>query len=206
MSFVKVAAASVLVAALGAARGAEAGDADGASSAGFPELRRDPLEFCAPEDMAVTETPPPDADAAELARKAEEELALERAVEAERLLDEAIEALRVQAAGDVEIEARLRDLRRKLLDMRTEDAAAEGFGKLGLKLSGVAWSKANPVALINDQLLVPGDSIEGAKIERISPGEVVFVFNGVRIRKSLLRPSVDRVEGIHVIGRSGERE
>jgi hypothetical protein len=32
------------------------------------------------------------------------------------------------------------------------------------------------------------------------------VFNGVRIRKSLLRPSVDRVEGIHVIGRSGERE
>ncbi len=206
MSFGRAAAISAFVAALGAAGGAEAGDSGNASTTGFPELRRDPLEFCSTEEMAVTATPPPDADAVEFARKAEEELALEKAAEAERFIDAALEALRVQAAGDVEIEARLRGLRRKLLDMRTEDAAAEAFGKLGLKLSGVAWSKASPVALIDDQLWVPGDVIEGATIDGIFPGEVVFVFNGVRIRKSLLRPSVDRVEGIHVTGRSGERE
>lgn len=202
MSIAKVAVVPVLLAALGAARGADVDPIRPLIHVTWETWdpdRRDPLEYCTPEEAF----PPPPPNAAELARQAEERFALGDLSGAEGFADKAFEALRLQSAGDLEVVVRLRGLREKIGGMRTEVDAAKEFRKLNLRLSGVAWNKSNPVAFVNDKLCVPGDIVEGATIDLILPGEVIFEFNGVRMRKSLLRPSVERVEGSD---EPGERE
>jgi hypothetical protein len=206
MGIGKAAAVPVLLAALGAARGADISGVDG------PEIdffggQRDPLEFCSPGEVPPPPPPPPPTDAAELARQVEEQVALGNLAEAERLVDRLLDVLRVQGMEDLEAEARAHDLRvRARGRKRAEVDPVEEFSGLDLRLSGVAWNESKPVALVNDELCVPGDVVEGATIDAILPGEVVFEFRGVRIRKSLLRPSVERVEGASPAGEPGERE
>ncbi|MHC4249599.1 MAG: hypothetical protein ACYS9X_10780, partial [Planctomycetota bacterium] len=187
MGIGKAAAVPVLLAALGAARGADAADADG-PEIHFFEGRRDPLEFCSPAEVPPPPPPPPTEDAAEFVREAKERISDGDLRGADLAIAEGF--LVAHRAGDRESEARLRDLREQVRGMRTKVGAEDGFRKLGLRLSGVAWSESNPVAIVNGALCVPGDVVEGATIDAILPGEVVFEFRGVRMRKTLLRPSV----------------
>jgi len=202
MSIGKAAVIPALLTALGAAQGAEADLARSPGKMTWEPGRRDPLECCPKTEAPLA----PPANAAELARLAEEQLALGNIGKAERLADDALGALRVQGAGDREVEARLRSLIEKTGGARTESETIKGFRGLKLSLSGVAWSKSNPVALINGRLCVPGDVVEGATIDRIFPGEVVFVFNGVRVRESLRRPSAERARGSRVTGGPARRK
>jgi hypothetical protein len=204
-----VAVIPVLLAALGAARSADARGADAAPVSPVPiviswdQTRRDPLECWVPKDDFPK---PPPANAAELVRQAAEQLALGNISETERLIGETSDALRVQGAGDQEVETQLRSLREEIASTRTVVDAVEQFRKLELSLSGIAWSRSNPVALVNDMACVPGDIVEDARIVSILPVEVVFEFNGVRVRKSVLHPGVERVEDSGAAGEPGERE
>jgi len=202
MSIGKAAVIPVLLTALGAAQGADVDSARSPGEMTWGPARRDPLEWCSQTEAPVG----PPANAAELARLAEEQLALGNTGETERLVDEALAALRVQGAGDREVEARLRGLLEKTRGARSEAETIKEFRGLKLRLSGVAWSKSNPVALINGRLCVPGDVIKGATVESIFPGEVVFVFNGVRARESLRRPGVERAGGSGVTAEPGRRK
>ena len=202
MSIGKAAVIPVVLAALGAARGAETESAPSPGEMNWGPGRRDPLEWCSQTEAPVG----PQANAAELARLAEEQFALGNTGETERLVDEALAALRVQGAGDREVEARLRGLLEKTRGARTEAETLKEFRGLKLRLSGVAWSKSNPVALINGRLYVPGDVVAGATVDRIFPGEVVFVFNGVSVRESLWRPGVEHTGGSRVTAEPDRRK
>ena len=202
MSIGKAAVIPVVLAALGAAHGAEVDSGPSPGEMTWGPGRRDPLEWSSQTEAPVD----PSANAAELAQRAEEKFALGNTGETERLVDEALAALRVQGAGDREVEARLRGLLEKTRGARTEAETLKEFRRLKLRLSGVAWSKSNPVALINGRLCVPGDVIKGATVEGIFPGEVVFVFNGVSVRKSLWRPGVEHTGGSRVIAEPYRRK
>jgi len=202
MSIGKAAVIPVMLAALGAAQGAETESARPPGETNWGPGRRDPLEWSSQTEAPVG----PKANAAELARLAEKQFALGNTGEAERLVDEALAALRVQGAGDREVEARLRGLLEKTRGARTEAETIKEFRGLKLRLSGIAWSKSNPVALINGGLYVPGDVVEGATVDKILPGEVVFVFNGVKVRESLRRPGVERTGGSGVTAEPDRRK
>ncbi|MHC5055816.1 MAG: hypothetical protein ACYTKD_13985 [Planctomycetota bacterium] len=200
MGIGKAAAVPVLLAALGAARGADAAGPE----TDFSEGRRDPLEFCSPGEVPTPPPPPPPEGAAEFVREAQERIIDGDLDGADLMIAEGL--LVALRAGDRESEARLRDLREKVRGMRTKVDAENEFRKLGLSVTGVAWSESNPVAIVNGALCVPGDVVEGATIDAILPGEVVFEFKGVRMRKTLLRPSVERVKGASPADEPGERE
>ena len=51
-----------------------------------------------------------------------------------------------------------------------------------------------------------GDIVEGAGIDGVSPGEVVFVLNGLKIWKSVLHPRVERVGRVPATREPGEQE
>ena len=57
------------------------------------------------------------------------------------------------------------------------------FSDLQIRIGGVAWSRTSPVALINGELMGPGQLVSGARIEEIRRGEVVFSLKGVRVRR-----------------------
>lgn len=204
MRIANLAVIPVLLAALGAARGAEIDPARPVPAViPWGKTGRDPLECWVPKEGFQ---PPPSANAAELVRQAEEQLALGNISETERLIGEAVDASRVQGAGDREVEARLSSLREKIESTRAAVDTVEQFRKLKLRLSAIAWSKSNPVALVNEVVCAPGDIIEDVRIVSIFPDEVIFEFDGVRMRKSLLHPSAERMEDSRATGNPGERE
>ena len=99
MSIAKAAVVPVLLASLGVARGAEFSDTDC-----WRADRRDPLEYCTPEEAVP---PPPGITAAELAQQAEERFALGDFIGSEGFVDKAFEALRLEGAGDPKVKALL---------------------------------------------------------------------------------------------------
>lgn len=46
-----------------------------------------------------------------------------------------------------------------------------------LKLEGIVWSATNPLAVINGEILKPGDEIEEAIVERIEKDRVFLSYN-----------------------------
>jgi hypothetical protein len=57
------------------------------------------------------------------------------------------------------------------------------FRGLQIKIGGVAWNRTSPVALINGEIMRPGETVSGARIEEIRRSEVVFSLKGVRVRR-----------------------
>lgn len=50
------------------------------------------------------------------------------------------------------------------------------------ELNGISWLNNKPTVLINDQILKPGDRIEGYTLSEVKPEYVVLVRNGERVR------------------------
>jgi hypothetical protein len=76
---------------------------------------------------------------------------------------------------------RLRETGSRLKDRREKEAE---FSRLRIDIQGIIWEPGNPVALINGQTVKPGQAVEGALVEDIRPGEVVFLYKDVHVRKS----------------------
>ncbi|MGC9513598.1 MAG: hypothetical protein ACP5D8_08220 [Fidelibacterota bacterium] len=50
------------------------------------------------------------------------------------------------------------------------------------ELNGISWLNNKPTVLINDQILKPGDTIEGYTLSLVKPEYVILIKNGERIR------------------------
>jgi hypothetical protein len=89
-----------------------------------------------------------------------------------------------------ELVERLERLRRTALRLERRTQVEEEFARLTISIEGVVWRPDRAYALINGEMLEPGDAVKeakGVRVEDIRPGEVVFSLKGVRIRKSTLR-------------------
>jgi hypothetical protein len=53
---------------------------------------------------------------------------------------------------------------------------------LHFELNGISWLNNKPTVLINDQIMKPGDTIEGYTLSLVKPEYVILIKNGERIR------------------------
>jgi hypothetical protein len=57
-------------------------------------------------------------------------------------------------------------------------AVAPSVNKSGFRLSGIMFSEAEPMAIINNEIVKPGDTINNAKVELIEETQVTLSSNG----------------------------
>lgn len=50
------------------------------------------------------------------------------------------------------------------------------------ELNGISWLNNKPTVLINDQIMKPGDTIEGYTLSLVKPEYVILIKNGEKIR------------------------
>ncbi len=55
---------------------------------------------------------------------------------------------------------------------------AELPGGVSIELGGIAWSEARPFALLNRQVVGPGESVDGYAVVAIAPGQVELEVDG----------------------------
>jgi hypothetical protein len=173
--------------------------------------RRNPFEFASAaepdrgdDDENKKKPPPPPppprgnpAEIAEhaidLARRSLDQGLFERAEEAAAEALDAIaegggrdpEALgRLERLGLVERLGRLRLTARRL---RLRREAEQEFASLRIEIGGVVWDERDPVALVNGRVVRAGDVVEGVRVERIGPEEIVFALKGFLMRRRFWR-------------------
>lgn len=106
---------------------------------------------------------------------------------AERTAEEVLE--RIQGAdgldpADVE---RLRRLALTARRLRLRRETERAFADLPIDIRGIVWDGRDAVALVNGTTVRRGDVIQGARIEEIRRDGIVFVLNGIRVRKGCRR-------------------
>lgn len=89
-----------------------------------------------------------------------------------------IRRLQEQEQATAEEQERLRQQRE--LASRPEMLPAQQMGGATLKLQGIFWGVARPEAIINRQIVVVGDQIEGAEVEAITRDGVILSQNGTK--------------------------
>jgi len=111
--------------------------------------------------------------------------------------DAGLEAFRDIRTDEVpelqEMRERLFRLRKASERQRNRQDAEEAFDKLNLRLTGVVARERDSKAIINGKLAERGDLInpadhsEGALVDDIQPGRVIFRFRGYRIELKVLQ-------------------
>jgi len=180
-----------------------------------PEGRRDPFEFRSqetveerpeparrPEPAAPPELPQPDrrpSQPGETSLRQARQFVETKAADAEAYLavqsfDKVLEACteglnKVKDAqiADQALVERLERLRATAQRLKARLEIEEEFRKLGIEIQGVVWEPGNPLALIKGRSVRRGDTVENALVEQIGPAEVIFLYKGVRCRKSIGR-------------------
>jgi hypothetical protein len=206
--------AAVLVSALGSqARGGETvASAEETAGRRFMEWdstnRRDPFNFRdADAPRRVIETPvglpgdgeplppppPPTntASAEEIRRFAEKSaLDAERAIglrnfsRAEEYTQEALSKLEGLQIPDSAVAERLDRAHRTAQRLRTREEVEKEFKNIAIEIQGIIWEPENPVALIKGQTIREGMTVEGALVEEIRTGEIIFNYKGIRCSRS----------------------
>jgi hypothetical protein len=64
-------------------------------------------------------------------------------------------------------------------------AAEDEIEYPGLKVDGIMYDETDPIAVVNDQLLHKGESIEGAKVIEITESEVTFEYKSKLLTRSI---------------------
>lgn len=194
-------ASRTMLACLGCVAVLWAAAASGAGGSGWTwsKAHRDPLEF-RPRSVESEEDPPPPPppprDAGDLARLAERRLGERAFAEAEALAEEGLAFLQRSASPEEAegraLEQKLRRIVQSARKLRARAEAEEEFCRLGIDVAGIIWESSKSVALVDGEVCRAGDIIKGARIEEIHPGEVVFVFKGVRVRRVLVQTGAVR--------------
>lgn len=78
---------------------------------------------------------------------------------------------------------RLVTIRQTALRLRARERAEQAFGRLRIDVHGIIWEETGASALVNDRIVREGSVVEGARVKEIRPGEVLFEFKGVLVRK-----------------------
>jgi hypothetical protein len=175
----------------------KAGDAED------PKTPKWPLGPKDPEDKDTKDGDPEDKDPEDnTGRLTRQELMLrirrmaeDRAIKAEDLLAEGqyskvvestaealtkIQEVQLPAPALTEKLSRAHETARR---MKERAEIEKEFRDLQIKIGGVAWNRTSPVALINGEIMRPGETVGGARIEEIRRSEVVFSLKGVRVRR-----------------------
>ena len=77
----------------------------------------------------------------------------------------------------------LRELKRDMEMLKKRNpfsppAVEEEEAATSLVLEGIIWDEKTPSAMINDMIVIEGDTVEGKKIKRIMKDSVILIENG----------------------------
>jgi hypothetical protein len=100
------------------------------------------------------------------------------------VVDETDKGLKAIAAVQLPAPAlseRLSRMQETAFRMRERANIEQEFADMQITIDGVAWSRTNPLAIINGKIMSVGETVEGALIEEIRKREVIFSLKGVRV-------------------------
>ncbi len=92
------------------------------------------------------------------------------------------EIKRVQLAAPV-LSEKLKRFHETARRMNERAEIEREFTELQINIGGIAWSLTSPVALINGKVVGPGESVAGARVEKIQRDAVVFSLKGIQVRR-----------------------
>lgn len=134
---------------------------------------------------------PPDAPKPEVVRhnatlvcdRAELLLGANRYAKAAEICERAAKELRDVGLHETPLAERVERFMRTAQRLKFRQEVEQEFRNLRIELKGIIWEPEKASALINGQIVEPGDMVEGALVESIGPREVIFMLKGVRVRK-----------------------
>ena len=125
--------------------------------------------------------------AEEIAKVAFEALGWREYVKADEYVGSALAQMEMVGLDRPRLKERLTRLKKTAERLDRRAKIEKEFRELKIVIQGIVWEPIRPVALINEGIVQEGDTVLGARVVDIRPGEVIFSLKGVKVSKAVVQ-------------------